>query len=138
MGVAAGEVAARGADVRHEQRVADQNLFAIDQVGHVRRGMAGDVQGGGLEVVGTVVLGDGGAAGRERCGLDRRAGLQPGCAAGVFTAPILLPLLAELFDNKEAKRLRKSLRRIARQLGDQAETDNEAETLADDEADDAE
>ena len=46
--------------------------------------------------------------------------------------------LAELFDNKEAKRLRKSLRRIARQLGDQAEPDSDAESLVDDEADDAE
>lgn len=46
--------------------------------------------------------------------------------------------LAELFDNKEAKRLRKSLRRIARQLGDQAEPDSDAESLVDDEADETE
>ncbi|MNH43506.1 hypothetical protein D3C79_1054300 [compost metagenome] len=50
MRVAAGEVAAGGADVGHEQRVAHQDQVAADQVSHVRRGMAWHMQGGGLEV----------------------------------------------------------------------------------------
>lgn len=50
MRIAAGKVAAGGADVGHEQRVADQDLLAVDQVGHVRRGVAGHVQGGSLEI----------------------------------------------------------------------------------------
>ncbi|MNN44212.1 hypothetical protein D3C81_1584920 [compost metagenome] len=50
MGVSAGKVAARGAAIGHEQRVAHQNLFAVDQVGHVRRRMPGHMQGRSLEI----------------------------------------------------------------------------------------
>ncbi|MNP43264.1 hypothetical protein D3C76_1370730 [compost metagenome] len=50
VGVAAGKVTAGGADVRHEQGIADQDQVVADQVGHVRRGMARHMQGGGLEV----------------------------------------------------------------------------------------
>lgn len=46
--------------------------------------------------------------------------------------------ISDIFDSKEAKRLRKSLRRITRQLGDQLDPDQEAEALAEDEADETE
>lgn len=44
--------------------------------------------------------------------------------------------LAELFDGKEAKRLRKALRRLSRHLGEQVDPDVEAaDILADEEPD---
>ena len=53
MGVTVGEITARGADVGHEQRVADKRdvLVAIcDEIGHVRRRVARDVPGLGPQV----------------------------------------------------------------------------------------
>src|SRR5450830_1151311 len=49
MRIAARKVAAGGADVGHEQGVAYQDQLIVDQVGHVRRGVAGNVQGLGLQ-----------------------------------------------------------------------------------------
>jgi hypothetical protein len=46
--------------------------------------------------------------------------------------------LVDLFDNKDAKRLRKSLRRIAKQLGEQVYPDGESPAFVDDEAEDEE
>lgn len=44
--------------------------------------------------------------------------------------------LVDLFDNKEAKRLRKALRRLTRKLGDMVDPEGEAYVLADEDAED--
>ncbi|MNO01931.1 hypothetical protein D3C81_2222060 [compost metagenome] len=44
MRIAAGEIAARGTGIRHEEGVADEDRVT-DVVSHIRRRMTGDVQG---------------------------------------------------------------------------------------------
>lgn len=46
--------------------------------------------------------------------------------------------VADLFDSKEAKRLRKALRRITKQLGDHLDPEQDGESMADEDADDVE
>ena len=46
--------------------------------------------------------------------------------------------LVDLFDNKDARRLRKSLRRIAKQLGEQIDPETESPAFVDDDAEDDE